>query len=57
MFVPDELVLGEVGQGWAQNTSELAYERGGPERWLSTYLVVEELVRDPHVPLGSAGGC
>jgi alkylation response protein AidB-like acyl-CoA dehydrogenase len=45
VFVPDELVLGEIGQGWAQNTSELAYERGGPERWLSTYLLVEELVR------------
>jgi alkylation response protein AidB-like acyl-CoA dehydrogenase len=45
VFVPDEGVLGEVGQGWAQNTSELAYERGGPDRWLSTYLVVEELLR------------
>jgi len=45
VFVPDELVLGEIGAGWAQNTSELAYERGGPERWLSTYLLVEELVR------------
>jgi alkylation response protein AidB-like acyl-CoA dehydrogenase len=52
VFVPDELVLGEVGQGWAQNTSELAYERGGPERWLSTYLLVEEMLRDPDVPLG-----
>jgi alkylation response protein AidB-like acyl-CoA dehydrogenase len=46
VFVPDELVLGEIGQGWAQNTSELAYERGGPERWLSTYLLVEEFARD-----------
>jgi alkylation response protein AidB-like acyl-CoA dehydrogenase len=45
VFVPDELVLGEIGGGWAQNTSELAYERGGPERWLSTYLLVEELMR------------
>jgi alkylation response protein AidB-like acyl-CoA dehydrogenase len=45
VFVPDALVLGEIGGGWAQNTSELAYERGGPERWLSTYLVVEELLR------------
>jgi alkylation response protein AidB-like acyl-CoA dehydrogenase len=45
VFVPDALVLGEIGAGWAQNTSELAYERGGPERWLSTYLVVEELMR------------
>ena len=45
VFVPDELVLGDVGQGWRQNTSELAYERGGPDRWLSTYLLVEELLR------------
>jgi alkylation response protein AidB-like acyl-CoA dehydrogenase len=46
VFVPDELVLGAVGMGWAQNTSELAHERGGPDRWLSTYLVVEELLRE-----------
>ncbi len=45
VFVPGDLVLGEVGAGWTQNTSELAFERGGPERWLSTYLVVEELLR------------
>jgi alkylation response protein AidB-like acyl-CoA dehydrogenase len=45
VFVADELVLGEIGAGWAQNTSELAHERGGPERWLSTYLLVEELMR------------
>lgn len=56
VFVPDELVLGEIGQGWAQNTSELAYERGGPDRWLSTYLLVEELIRrdaDIHEPASS----
>ncbi len=46
VFVPDELVLGELGMGWAQNTSELAYERGGPDRWLSTYGVVEEFLRE-----------
>jgi 3-oxocholest-4-en-26-oyl-CoA dehydrogenase alpha subunit len=46
VFVPDDLVLGGVGMGWAQNTSELAHERGGPDRWLSTYLVVEELLRE-----------
>lgn len=45
VFVPDEMVLGEVGRGWDQNTSELAYERGGPDRWLSSYLLVEELLR------------
>jgi alkylation response protein AidB-like acyl-CoA dehydrogenase len=28
-------VLGEVGSGWQQVTSELAFERSGPERFLS----------------------
>jgi alkylation response protein AidB-like acyl-CoA dehydrogenase len=44
-FVPDDLVLGQVGEGWTQNASELVYERGGPDRFLSTYLVVEEFLR------------
>jgi alkylation response protein AidB-like acyl-CoA dehydrogenase len=44
VFVPDDLVLGQVGMGWAQNTSELAYERGGPDRWLSTFGVVEQFL-------------
>ena len=35
-FVPDEMVLGEVGQGWRQVTSELALERSGPERYMNT---------------------
>jgi alkylation response protein AidB-like acyl-CoA dehydrogenase len=46
VFVPADLVLGDVGAGWTQNTSELAFERGGPDRWLSTYLVVEDLLRE-----------
>ncbi|MCG2635460.1 MAG: acyl-CoA dehydrogenase family protein, partial [Gammaproteobacteria bacterium] len=37
VFVPDEQVLGNPGDGWKQVTSELAYERSGPERFLSTY--------------------
>ncbi len=53
VYVPDELVLGELGMGWAQNTSELAYERGGPDRWLSTYGIVEEFLRaNQGTPLG-----
>src|SRR5205085_180949 len=56
VFVPDGLVLGEIGAGWAQNTSELAFERAGPERWLSTYLVVEELLRQfDSLPLPEEG--
>jgi alkylation response protein AidB-like acyl-CoA dehydrogenase len=46
VFVPDDLVLGMPGAGWKQNMSELVFERGGPDRWLSTYLVVEEFLRD-----------
>src|SRR5947199_114815 len=37
VFVPDDMVLGEIGDGWRQVTAELAVERSGPERFLSTY--------------------
>jgi alkylation response protein AidB-like acyl-CoA dehydrogenase len=40
VFVPDSLVLGSIGNGWAQNTAELAFERGGPDRILSSFGVV-----------------
>lgn len=40
VFVPHELVLGTVGDGWRQVTSELGYERSGPERFLSTFGVL-----------------
>jgi alkylation response protein AidB-like acyl-CoA dehydrogenase len=33
--IPDELIVGEIGNGWAQVTSELGYERSGPERFMS----------------------
>jgi acyl-CoA dehydrogenase len=36
VFVPDSLVVGKVGDGWRQVTAELAYERSGPERLMST---------------------
>ena len=44
-FMPDDHVLGEVDGAWKQATSELAYERSGPERFLETYYVLSELVR------------
>jgi acyl-CoA dehydrogenase len=44
VFVPDDRVIGEVGNGWNQVTSELAFERSGPERWLSTYGLLRELM-------------
>ena len=45
VLVPGRWVIGEVGGGWTQVTEQLAFERGGAERVLSTYLVLEELVK------------
>lgn len=44
VFVPDYRVLGEVGQGWRQAVAQLSFERGGPERFLSTYPLFTELL-------------
>src|SRR4249920_2080907 len=44
-FMPDDHVLGEIDGAWKQATSELAYERSGPERFLETFYVLVELVR------------
>jgi hypothetical protein len=43
VFIPDEMVVGEIGNGWKQGMAELAYERSGPERILSTYPLLNEL--------------
>jgi alkylation response protein AidB-like acyl-CoA dehydrogenase len=45
VFVPDDMVVGEVGQGWKQVTSELALERSGPERYMTTFPLLVELLR------------
>lgn len=44
VLVPDEMVVGEVGSGWRQVTSELALERSGPERFLSVMPLLLALV-------------
>ena len=46
VFVPDANVVGQPGMGWHQNTTEMAYERGGPDRWLSPFSTVEQLLRE-----------
>ena len=43
-FVPDYMLLGEEGNGWNQVIGELAFERSGPERYLSTYPLLSALV-------------
>jgi alkylation response protein AidB-like acyl-CoA dehydrogenase len=40
VFVPDAMVFGQIGAGWQQVTSELAFERSGPERFLSTFVLL-----------------
>ncbi|WP_372450588.1 acyl-CoA dehydrogenase family protein [Dietzia psychralcaliphila] len=60
VFVPDDRVLGEIGGGWNQVTSELAYERSGPERFLCTFPLYRAQVRHaacrPDVPADPAIG-
>ena len=44
VFVPDDFVIGQPGDGWRQVGAELALERSGPERYLSsTQLYLEML--------------
>lgn len=44
-FIPDGSLVGEEGNGWKQSMAELAYERSGPERILSTFPLLEELIK------------
>src|SRR5207247_1131949 len=55
VFVPDEQVVGAIGDGWAQVTSELAYERSGPERLLSTFVLLDALVAELAARAGDSG--
>ena len=43
--MPADALLGREGDGWTQVTSELAFERSGPERFLSSFTLLVELVR------------
>lgn len=51
-FVPADALIGAEGNGWEQVMSELAYERSGPERFLSSMALLAEMVR----VLGDAPG-
>jgi len=62
VHVPAHRVLGTVGQGWRQVVEQLSFERGGPERVLSTYPLLARCLqaldtdpvsaRDLHIDLG-----
>jgi alkylation response protein AidB-like acyl-CoA dehydrogenase len=52
-FVPDDMVFGTIGNGWQQVTSELSFERSGPERFLSTFPLLADVaghMRDGRLP-------
>lgn len=43
-FVAERMLIGQAGQGWAQVTAELAFERSGPERYLSSVALLTEML-------------
>ncbi|MDT7838524.1 acyl-CoA dehydrogenase family protein [Aquabacterium sp. OR-4] len=51
MLAPEALV-GREGQGWAQVTAELAYERSGPERLYSSIVLFDEWLAWVRTPTG-----
>lgn len=44
VFIDDDNLLGEVGDGWRQVTAELSFERSGPERILTTAPLLTALL-------------
>ncbi|MFJ4131472.1 acyl-CoA dehydrogenase family protein [Pseudomonas cyclaminis] len=44
VFLADDALIGVEGQGWQQVTSELTFERSGPDRFMSHMGAVEEFV-------------
>ena len=57
VVIPADRLIGEEGDGWRQVTGELALERSGPERILSTFLLFAALVEaaGPEPEPGIAG--
>lgn len=51
-FVEDDYVVGEVGNGWNMVTGELAFERAGPDRFMSSFPILLSSIRE----LGSEPG-
>lgn len=59
VFVPEHRLLGRENEGWRQVVDQLSFERGGPERLLSSYplfAAVREGLRrgDPHLSRDAA---
>lgn len=58
VFVPEDRVIGAVDDAWKQATSELAFERSGPERFVEVFAILPALVNlagktdDPRIAEG-----
>jgi alkylation response protein AidB-like acyl-CoA dehydrogenase len=50
VLVDEGYLVGQVGEGWQQVTSELAFERSGPERYLSWFGLLREYGRSVDAP-------
>jgi len=51
LFVPDNMVVGEVGGAWQQISKDLAYERSAPDRWLQSHdLLLRTIERIGRAP-------
>jgi alkylation response protein AidB-like acyl-CoA dehydrogenase len=44
VLVPATMLVGREGEGWSQVLTELAFERSGPERFLSTFPLLRQAV-------------
>jgi alkylation response protein AidB-like acyl-CoA dehydrogenase len=44
-LLPAQALIGRPGEGWQQAMAELAFERSGPERFLSSIQALVELIR------------
>lgn len=53
VFIPQSALVGTEGQGWSQVTSELAFERSGPDRHMSAFPLLAKLsaLADPEDPI------
>jgi alkylation response protein AidB-like acyl-CoA dehydrogenase len=60
VFLADDQLIGEIDGAWKQATTELAYERSGPERFLETFAALRKLVEigtaNPDLRLAEAIG-
>lgn len=43
-LLPPDALVGNEGGGWKQVTEELAFERSGPERYLSCFILLRKLL-------------